>query len=112
MASVEECERAFRGLADKLTTMDADARRRAVLDRSISCTVRDLDVIFAGQLRDGGLHDIRQVPRSEGQVRLSLSSDDLLALTDGELSFASAWASGRLRVDASILDLLKLRTLF
>ena len=41
-----------------------------------------------------------------------MTSDDLLKLTSGELSFAHAWASGRLRVDANVFDLLKLRSIF
>jgi SCP-2 sterol transfer family len=112
MATVEECEQAMHSLAAQLSGVDADTRNKVVLDRSITCRLRDLDVVFAGQLRDGELHDIRQVDSSDGQVRLSLTSDDLLELTSGQLNFASAWASGRLRVDASIFDLLKLRSLF
>jgi len=44
-------------------------------------------------------------------LRLTTTSDDLLALTDGSLPVMRAWTSGRLRIDASIVDLLKLRTL-
>jgi SCP-2 sterol transfer family len=112
MATIEECERAMHLLADQLSGVDADTRNKVVLDRSVTCRIRDLDVVFAGQLRDGGLHNIRQVESSDGQVRLSLTSDDLIQLTSGQLNFASAWASGRLRVEASIFDLLKLRSLF
>ena len=112
MATIAECEQAFAKLAEQLSTVDADTRRKVVLDRSVTCRLPDLDVVFAGQLRDGGLHAIRQVDTSDGQVRLSLSSDDLVKLTSGQLSFASAWASGRLKIDASVFDLLKLRGLF
>jgi hypothetical protein len=112
MATIEECEEAFGHLATQLGGVDADRRKQMALDRSITCRLRDLDVIFAGQLRDGGLHDIRQVEQADGQVRLSMTSDDLLRLTSGQVSFGSAWASGRLKVDASVFDLLKLRALF
>ncbi len=112
MATVEECEQAFQKLADKLAAVDPAAREKANFERSISCRLRDLDVTFLGQLRDGGLHDIRQVDRPDAQVRLAMTSDDLLALTDGQLNFASAWATGRLRVDANVFDLLKLRSMF
>ncbi len=44
-------------------------------------------------------------------MRLAAASDDLLALVDGELSPPMAWATGRLKVQASPLDLLKLRAL-
>jgi len=112
MATIEECENAFHDLAAMLTTMDADKRQKTVLDRSLSCKLRDLDVIFAGQLRDGGLHDIRRVDRADGQIRLAMHSDDLIRLTTGQLNFAAAWATGKLRVDANVFDLLKLRSLF
>ncbi|HEY3090825.1 MAG TPA: SCP2 sterol-binding domain-containing protein [Jatrophihabitantaceae bacterium] len=112
MATVEECEQALRDLAAKLAAMDKHKRSQVVLDRSLSCTLRDLGVIFAGQLRDGALRDIRQVPNADAQIKLAMASDDLLKLTSGELSFGHAWASGRLRVDANVFDLLKLRSIF
>lgn len=112
MATPEECERAFHELAAMLSRVDAESRRKTVLDRSVSCTVRDLGVIFAGELRDGGLHDIRRADRPDAQVRFSIGSDDLVKLAQGELSFARAWSSGKLRIDANIFDLLKLRSLF
>jgi hypothetical protein len=40
-----------------------------------------------------------------------VSSDDLVALMAGDLSFTNAWSSGRVKVDASVFDLLKLRNL-
>jgi hypothetical protein len=112
MATVEECEQAFHGLAAKLASADPDARRKASFDRSLTCTLRDLKVIFAGQLRDGELLDIRQVDKSDGQVKMAMTSDDLLKLVSGELSMGSAWASGRVKIDASVFDLLKLRSIF
>lgn len=111
MATVEECETALRDLAAKLGTMDAQKRNQVVLDRSLSCTLRDLGVTFAGQLRGGELRDIRQVPNAHAQIKLTMTSDDLLKLTSGDLSFTHAWASGRLRVDANVFDLLKLRSI-
>jgi alkyl sulfatase BDS1-like metallo-beta-lactamase superfamily hydrolase len=112
MATIEECEKAFQDLAAMLVNVDAQSRHRQVLDRSVSCTLRDLDVIFAGQLRDGGLHDIARVDRADAQVRLTMHSDDLIKLTTGKLNFAAAWASGKVRVDANVFDLLRLRALF
>lgn len=109
MATVEECEAAMHKVADRLRSPDAAEARGKMLDRSISCHLRDLGVTFAGQLSGGEITGIRQVDSPNGQIKLATSSDDLLALTDGELNFAKAWASGRLKVDASVFDLLKLR---
>ena len=112
MASLEECERAFHGLAAKLSGADATTRKTASFDRSLTCTLRDLKVIFAGQLRGGELVDIRQVQKPDAQVKMSMTSDDLLKLVAGELGMGSAWATGRVKIDASIFDLLKLRSVF
>jgi hypothetical protein len=111
VATVPECEAAFVELANRLSSVDDDARKKAAFDRTISCTLSDLDVIFAARLSDGALLDIQQVESPDAQLRLSMTSDDLIALTDGSLPFTKAWASGRLRIDASVLDLLRLRSL-
>lgn len=111
MATVEECEQALADLADRLAANDS-ARRSASFDRTLTCTIRDLDVIFAGRLKDGQLVDIRRAPSKDAQVRLSMSSDDLVALVAGDLKMATAWANGRVRIDASVRDMLRLRSLF
>lgn len=112
MASKQDCEAAFGDLAAKLSQVDPHARKKVVLDRSISATITDLDTIFQGELRAGDLHDIQETDAATGQIRLKLSSDTLIALTDGSLGFGSAWAKGRLKIDASVLDLLKLKSMF
>ena len=114
MASVEDCDQALRSLADRLAAVDSDTRNRYVLARTLSCRVPDLGVAFLGRLDEDGLREIRCVDaldKSDAQVRLAASSDDLLALVDGSLTVPSAWATGRLKIEASVLDLLKLRTL-
>jgi hypothetical protein len=45
-------------------------------------------------------------------VRLAMSSDDLVALVAGRLKMASAWAPGRVKIDAGIRDMIKLRSIF
>lgn len=111
MATVEECRSALEGLAARLASVDVGARRRHSLDRSLSCQVTDLRVAFSGRLVDGTLRDLQQVADPAAKIKLATSSDDLLALTRGSLSFPRAWADGRLTIDASMFDLLKLRSL-
>ncbi|MHA3702480.1 SCP2 sterol-binding domain-containing protein [Jatrophihabitans sp. YIM 134969] len=112
VATKQECEAAFARLADMLGQVDEKTRKKVVLDRTIAATITDLDTVFQGRLRDGGLHDIHEVAQADAQIKLAMASDTLVALTDGSLGFASAWASGKLKVDASVFDLLKLRALF
>ena len=111
MATVEECEGALHELADRLAANDS-TRRNVSFDRSLTCTIRDLDVIFGGRLKDGKLLDIKQISSKDAQVRLAMSSDDLVALVAGQLKMASAWATGRVKVDAGIRDMIKLRSIF
>ena len=40
-----------------------------------------------------------------------MTSDDLIDLTDKRIRFTQAWASGRIHLDASLRDLLRLRGL-
>jgi hypothetical protein len=110
MATREECLEALQGLAKRLSEVDHDVRRKHAVDRTLSCNVSDLGVTYQGRLHDGSLVDVRE-DDGPAQIRLQVNSDDLLALVDGRLNFASAWAKGKLRVDASVLDLLRLRTL-
>lgn len=112
MATVEECERAFAQLAERLAGADAADRKKAAFERTLTCRLSDLAVIFGARLHDGRLVDIREVDKPDAQLRLSMTSADLLKLVAGELNLATAWASGRVKIDASVFDLLKLRTMF
>ncbi|WP_406287822.1 alkyl sulfatase C-terminal domain-containing protein [Embleya sp. NBC_00896] len=112
MATVEECRTALEELSAKMGRAEGDTRKATQLNRSLSCHVTDLRVTFAGQLRDGALHDIDTEPRAEkAQIRLTMSGDDLVALVAGDLNFAAAWAKGRVKLEASFRDLLVLRKL-
>ncbi|MGW0762886.1 SCP2 sterol-binding domain-containing protein [Streptomyces sp. NPDC002814] len=114
MATIEECRAALEKLSDNMQAAEGDARTAAALERSVSCHITDLDVTFAGRMT-GGRIDVEETfegpPREKAQVRFSLAGDDLVALVDGELNFAKAWGSGRVKLHASLRDLLVLRKL-
>ena len=110
MATVEQCREALTRIAARLGA-DPQAAARVDLDRSLACHLRDLDTSFHGRLEGGRIVDLADGDDPRAQIRLSVGSDDLLALVAGELNFASAWASGRVSVKASFTDLLKLRKL-
>lgn len=111
MATIEACRAALEDLAGKLRAADAQDRRRVAFDRTLSAHVPDLDVTFTGELSDGHLVDITTEPAPKAQIRLTAASDDLVALTEGELGFAQAWLSGRIKVEAGVRDLLTLRSM-
>jgi hypothetical protein len=112
--SIEECERALRRLARRLADAGPAAGGTAGFDRTLSCRLSDPQVSFAGRLRDGALTELRTVGAGEAaaaKVRLRMSGVDLIRLVDGELNLAGAWASGRVKIEAGVLDLMKLRSL-
>ncbi|MEU3756173.1 sterol-binding protein [Streptomyces olivoreticuli] len=114
MATIEECREALDRLAENLAGASGDLRDAAAPDRSLSCHLSDLDVTFTGHLAGGHIQDVRTVPGTperRAEIALTMSGDDLVALVHGRLSFAKAWASGRVRVQASLRDVLRLRSL-
>ena len=114
MASVEECRAALDRLGEHFHQIGPEDRAKHVVERTLSCHISDLGVTFYGRIHPDGLDPFRQTPPPNGapaQVRLTVSSDDLVDLVDGKLDMAKALFSGRLKVDASLGDLLRLRRL-
>ncbi|MFI1734414.1 sterol-binding protein [Streptomyces acidicola] len=114
MATIEECRSALDKLSENLAGANGDVRSAAALDRSLSCHITDLDVTFAGRLTDGRiqvLDTLQGPPRERAEIRLTMTGDDLVSMVSGELHFAKAWGSGRIRLEAGLLDLLRLRKL-
>ncbi|MFD8202527.1 sterol-binding protein [Streptomyces sp. NPDC003470] len=114
MATTEECRAALEKLSDSMGGAEGDLRSATALDRSVSCHITDLDITFAGRMADGRI-DVRETlegpPREKAEIRLAMTGDDLVALVDGELNFAKAWGSGRVRLEAGLRDLFRLRKL-
>jgi hypothetical protein len=100
MATIEECRSALDKLSDNMAGADGTVREAAALDRSLSCHITDLDITFVGRLKGGRI-----------EVLDTLAGDDLVAMVGGELNFAKAWGSGRVRLEAALLDLFRLRKL-
>ncbi|MFF2809276.1 SCP2 sterol-binding domain-containing protein [Streptomyces sp. NPDC058000] len=114
MATLDQCRAALDRLAHNLSSADGEVRGAAALDRSVSCRITDLDTTFVGRLAEGGLRDVTCVagpPPDKAEIRLTMTGDDLVALVDGRLNFARAWSSGRVKLEAGLRDLLRLRTL-
>jgi hypothetical protein len=114
MATIEECRTALDKLSDNLAGAEGDVRSAAALDRSLSCRITDLDITFVGRLKDGRIEVLDTLPgppREKAAIRLTMNGDDLVSLVNGELNFAKAWGSGRVRLEAALLDLFRLRKL-
>ncbi|WP_448623553.1 alkyl sulfatase C-terminal domain-containing protein [Geodermatophilus sp. URMC 64] len=111
VATMDQC---LKALDEILGSLAANPAAEG-LDRSLSCRLTDLGQTVRGQLRSGAVADLHVLPADEPQpkadIRFTMSSDDLVALTDGRLSFGPAWASGRVKLEAGFRDLLRLRKL-
>jgi hypothetical protein len=108
---MDECMTALKRILGDLAANPAAAG----LDRTLSCRLTDLEQVVLGRLSTGAVRDLRAVPDGpevpKADIRLTMTSDDLVALTDGKLSFAPAWASGRVKFEAGLRDMLRLRSL-
>ncbi|MFF9625789.1 sterol-binding protein [Streptomyces griseosporeus] len=114
MATIEECRAALDKLSDSMQRAQGDVRDAAALDRSVSCHITDLGVTFVGRMTDGRIRvddTVQGPPPERAQIRLAMTGDDLVALVGGELHFARAWGSGRVKLEAGLRDLLRLRKL-
>ena len=109
MATMDQCMKALQGILGDLAANPAAEG----LDRSLSCRLTDLDEVVLGRLGSGAVRDLHVLPHGpevpKADIRLTMSSDDLIAMTDGLLHFGSAWASGRVKLEAGLRDLLRLR---
>ncbi|PSM38664.1 sterol-binding protein [Streptomyces dioscori] len=114
MATIEECRSALDKLSDNMAGANGDVQSAVALDRSLSCRITDLDITFVGRLRDGRivvLDTVEGPPPEKAEIRLAMTGDDLVAMVDGELHFAKAWGSGRVKLEAGLRDLMRLRKL-
>jgi hypothetical protein len=111
VATIDECITALQGVLGGLAAKPAAQG----LDRSLSCRLPDMGQVLRGRLAGGTVRDLHAEDDTPGapkaDIRLTMTSDDLVALTDGRLSFAPAWASGRVKLEAGLRDMLRLRAL-
>lgn len=111
MATAEECRQALESLTGRIADMDPKDRQAFLADRALSCTVTDLGVTFLTHIRPDGASPVTVANGSAGpvQVRFSVKSDDLVAIGRDPSFFIRSWLTGRLKIEASIGDLLRLR---
>jgi predicted lipid carrier protein YhbT len=92
-------------------SMQANLAKALPNPRTIQIEVTDLGVSYWTELQEGRMGKLHQGEAEDVDIRLRASSDDLVAMIDGELGLVKSYFSGRVRIDASISDLLALRKL-
>lgn len=111
MATAAIVERTLKDLI--LRFHSADSTPALPDRRTIVCVVPDVETTFLVEFSDGRLGTLKRIKQREAaDVMVTVSSEDLLALAEGRLSVTGALFARRLRVQASMQDLLLLRALF
>jgi hypothetical protein len=113
MATAEECREALQALTGRLGEMNDKDRSSFFSNRSFSCHVTDLGIMFITRITDVGAEPIKEAAPDEPQadIRLTANSDDVVSLAATPANIARMWMAGRVKVQASIRDLLALRRL-
>jgi hypothetical protein len=113
LATAEECRKALEALTGRISEMNPDDRAAHLVDRTLSCEIPDLGVTFVTRLGPNGAEPVREAGAGErpAQIRFVANSDVVVSISDDPGSFARAWLTGRLKVHASVFDLLRLRKL-
>jgi SCP-2 sterol transfer family len=113
MASAEECREALQALSGRLTEMSPQDRASYFGNRSMSCHVTDLGVTFVTRFTDHGADPVIEAKPDDppADIRLTADSDDVISLSATPANIARMWISGRVKVQASMRDLLALRKL-
>lgn len=114
MASREAVDRTLRELVGRLDGAELNDAKLPSEARSIVVLVPDLDVVYRAEYTKGRIRKLRAVKADTGEadVRITVVSDELVALSEGRSSLPMALLFGRIRVDANARDLLLLRQLF
>lgn len=113
MATAQECREALRSLTARISDMSPEDRAAQLADRSLSCKVSDLGIIFLTRLGPDGADPVREATAADeaAQIRFTARSDDVVAIAADPGTFARAWLTGRLKVEGNLFDLLRLRKL-
>jgi hypothetical protein len=109
VANVDEVETILDGLLERFREMDPATRAMMPAHRTIEARCPDLDLVRYGRWNNGTLYVSDEPISRRPDIRISVRSDDLVRLSRGELTFGQAYLGGRIRIDASMSDLLRLR---
>lgn len=93
----------------RLTQLDPSHRAMLPARRTIEANCTDLGLAYHAHWRHGELGDLVRGAADRAHIRLHVASVDLLGLADGTIRFREAYATQRLRIEASMTDLLRLR---
>lgn len=114
MATKGQVEAKLRELIGRLD--DTDEGVAALADamperRTIEVIVPDLDSSFWTELRGGRMGSLHRGQPDEADIRITAESDELVDMVDGKRSLFSSYLGGRVKIEASFADIMRLRRL-
>ncbi len=114
MATKRQVESKLRELIGRLdqTQEGVTALSQALPEpKVIQVYVSDLQQSYWAELKSGRMDGLHAGTPDRSDMRLEASSDDLVDMIDGRRSMLSSYVSGRIRIDASFSDMMRLRRL-
>lgn len=115
MSSIDACLAGIDLLNERILEQPETERHRHVRERSIGIEVPDLATVFHMRLTVDGLTDITHHPTDRSaprpQVRITVTSDDLVAIAEKRLSAKTSLLTRRVKVEAGVSDMLRMRKL-
>ena len=111
MPTAEDIDAVLWQLLGRLGEVDDDLRALLPSQRTIEARCPDIDYVRYAEWRRGAVVVLDEPPARRADIRISVRSDDLMDIVSGDLPFARAYATNRVRLDASMTDLLRLRAL-
>jgi hypothetical protein len=111
MATAEECREALDNLLGRISELDPEQRAANLVERTLSAEIPDLGLKFWTRLGPDGAEPVRQASDADGtaQVRFAADSDVVVSIAEDPQRFARAWLTGRVKVHASLRDVMRLR---
>jgi len=112
MATAQECQEALQKLAGRLAELSPAEREDYFGNRLMSVTIPDLGVTYVTRLGSGD-DPVREAQPGDppADIRLTAKSDEVLALAQSPTNIGRSWVSGRIKIEASMKDLFRLRRL-
>jgi hypothetical protein len=112
MHTAQECQEALQKLAGRLAELKPEERQEYFGDRTMSVTVSDLGVTFVTRLGKGD-DPVRVAGPDEpkADMRLTATSDLVMSLSQQPMNVARAWVTGKVKIEAGMKDLMRLRRL-
>lgn len=115
MSSIDACIDGFALINRRILERSRQERERRIDERTVAVVVPDLDTTFRLRLTIEGLTDLTHHPTvacpDPAQVTATVSSDDLVAIAEDRLSAKLALVTRRVKVHATLSDMLRMRSL-